>query len=356
MGSEADRTLGALLEELLASGGVTAAAAMVADAYGVLAVARRGSARLRPRVLLAEQHLFDLASLSKPFTATLALRLDAAGLLPLELPIGEVWPKAPRALARRTHEDLLRHRAGYVAWTPLYRRCRSPREAARALLDPTLLGARAGAYSDLGYILWGLSARRVTRQPVAGLLRQHVLVPLGVEGSLTARPRAARCAACRLDTDREVALAREQGLRVGRLGPPRPGTPQDGNTRFLGGYAGHAGLFGTPQGLVELARDSLAHGASFPARTAATATDLGRARAATDGGDVVPLGWRPARKRGSAGSALSREAFGHDGFTGGSCWIDPSLTRIFVLLTHRVQVDVDLGPWRRRFHRMGVAM
>ncbi len=347
MVSEADRALGALLAELIAEGGASAASAAVADDRSVLAAAWCGQARLRPAVPLSARHLFDLASLSKPFTATLALRLDAAGALPLDQPIGEVWPLAPLALARRSLEDLLRHRAGLVAWTPLYRRGRSPAEVASVLLDPALLGARWGTYSDLGYVLWGLSAVRVTGSRLAKLLDDYVLAPAGLRRGVSARPDPDRCVACALDTDREVALARAQGLRVGRLGPPPPGTPQDGNARFLGGYAGHAGLFSTTSGLVELARAWLTPGLLIPARAAATA--LGK-------GGSYALGWRRGTRRGSAGPDLSSEAFGHDGFTGGSCWIDPFLTRVFVLLTHRRSFEVDLGTWRRRFHRLAASL
>ncbi len=350
MDSEADRALGALLDELIGGGGVSAASAAVADGRGVFAAACRGQARLRPSVPLASRHWFDLASLSKPFTATMALRLDAAGTLPLELPIGEIWPQAPAALARRSHEDLLRHRAGLVAWTPLYRRARSAQEVASVLLDAALLGARRGTYSDLGYVLWGLSAARVAGSPLAKLLDDRVLAPAGLRPSVSARPDADRCVACALDTDRVVAWARAPGLRVGRLGPPPPGTPQDGNARFLGGYAGHAGLFSKALGLVELARAWLVPGALISARAAATA--LGK-----DGpSGSYALGWRRGTRRGSAGPALSHEAFGHDGFTGGSCWIDPFLTRAFVLLAHRRSVEVDLAPWRRRFHRLAASL
>ncbi|HSG40104.1 MAG TPA: serine hydrolase, partial [Thermoanaerobaculia bacterium] len=54
---------------------------------------------------------FDYASLTKPFTATLALTLDADGTLLLAARIGDLWPEAHRDLARRPLSDLLRHRS-----------------------------------------------------------------------------------------------------------------------------------------------------------------------------------------------------------------------------------------------------
>jgi CubicO group peptidase (beta-lactamase class C family) len=141
--------LSGLLEELVISGRVSAAAALVGDGRGEVAAGVVGEAdaqRGRP--------LFDLASLSKLWTASLALRLDARGLLPLGLEIGELWSGCDRRLARRTLEDLLRHRAGFVPWTPLYRRCRRRSTAIRLLVEGSLLGARRGTYSDLDYMLW----------------------------------------------------------------------------------------------------------------------------------------------------------------------------------------------------------
>ena len=70
-----------------------------------------------------------LASLTKPFTATLALVLDAEGVLPLSTRIGEVWPEAHPDLAPRPLSDLLRHRSG---WPPGLRSITSAGPARRS--------------------------------------------------------------------------------------------------------------------------------------------------------------------------------------------------------------------------------
>ncbi len=351
MPSDRAAPLDEFLERLLASGGVVAASCLVSDRERVLAASWGGRARQLPARSLIEHDLFDLASLSKPFTATLALRLDAAGILPLDLAVGEVFPPAPLALARRTHADLLRHRAGFVSWAPLYRRLESHHQdeevTIESLLDERLLGARAGTYSDLGYVLWGLSAQRLGRRPLGRLLADHVLEPLGIASEISTRRQARRSVACPLDTRREVELAAAQALEIRRQPAPPVGAPQDGNARFLGGYAGHAGLFGTAQGVATLAGRWLAP-QGFLSRAA-----LG---AALGGGGPYALGWRRWTRRGGAGPALSPAAFGHGGFTGGSVWIDPLAERIFVLLAHRRRVDFAMDPWRRRFHRIAAAL
>ena len=214
---------------------------------------------------------------------------------------------------------------------------------ARWLLGGQLLGARRGTYSDLDYVLWGLSAERVLRRPLHDLLCQELIEPLGLRPSPTGDTF---WLPCQLGNEREVELAAAQGTRVGLLGPPTTGRVQDGNARFLGAPAGHAGLFATPGALFALAREWLAPGALWSAAAAA---------AALTGPGSFALGWRRATRRGSGGPALSAGSYGHLGFTGGSVWVDPERRRVFVLLAHRTTVDVDLAPARRRFHALTLA-
>jgi CubicO group peptidase (beta-lactamase class C family) len=118
---------------------------------------------------------------------------------------------------------------------------------------------------------------------------------------------------------------------------------QDGNARFLGGLAGHAGLFAPAAGVLALAREWLRPQALLTRR------QVERALAGTG---PYALGWARRRVRGSAGAALAPSAFGHAGFTGGSVWIDPEQDRIFVWLGHRRSAASDLNAWRRRFHAL----
>jgi len=185
--------LQAFLDEQVAEGVVSAATALVGTAEGIAwsgwaGTARRperaaGSRTARPARPAGWETIYDFGSLAKPFVGTLALRLDADGRLPLAEEIGESWPAAHPHLARRTLEDLLRHRAGVAAWTPLYVRCRALApifEIEELLLGGSLLGAPADTYSDLDFRLWGLTAVRRLGRPLEDLLRAEVLAPLGL--------------------------------------------------------------------------------------------------------------------------------------------------------------------------------
>lgn len=291
---------------------------------------------------------FDHASVTKPFMATLALVLDDRGTLPLGTQIGEVWPEAHERLARRPLSDLLRHRSGLAAWTPLYHRCGSLEEAAGLIVrggeDGDLLGFRAGTYSDLGVILWGRTAERCMGERLVDLLRSRVLAPLGIEDVEATPGERPDLAASRMGTGQEVRLAARQAFAVADLGPPPLGRPQDGNARFLlktGEVCGHAGLFGGARGLWRLGAEWLAPGRLLKPEGVA---------AALSGGGRFALGWWRRSLRGSAGRALSPSAFGHTGFAGNSLWIDPASHRIFVLLGSRIDWSMDMNRWRRRFH------
>lgn len=346
MRKEAGRRLERFLAGLVEEGLYTAVVGLVASGEGMEWTHGEGRVRPDPPRRASAGTLFDLASLSKPFTATLALRLDGLGLLPLELPVGEVWPRACRRLARRTLEDLLRHRSGLLAWAPLYARCRDRAAALALLLGGDFQGARRGTYSDLGYILWGLAAEEYLGAPLDELLGRHLLEPLG-PGRVTSRPGSnAELAPCAIDTAREVELAAEQGLAIDLLPPPAAGEPQDGNARFLGGFPGHAGLFGRTRGLYRLAAEWLQPGSLLEA---------GQVAAALGGRGPYALGWARPRARGAAGQALSPSAFGHIGFTGGSLWIDPEAGRILVLLGHRASPRSDLTPARQRFNALAMS-
>jgi CubicO group peptidase (beta-lactamase class C family) len=340
------------LDSIARPGGVVSALEAVVTAsdgavrFHHVAGHRVGGERLEPGAR------FDAASLTKPWMATLALALDRGGDLRLDTRLGGIYPRASPALAARTLEDLLRHRAGLPAWTALGPRL-GRRLPERAALEDLLTGealagvASAGAYSDLGYLLWGLAAERVTGRSLAELLDRRVASPLGLGpiGELAAEPSAA--VECRLDNGREVELARAQGFELALQRPLLRGRPQDGNARLLGRLSAHAGLFLTAGEGLALAREWLR-----PSRLLSPEqVDL-----ALSGEGAWALGWARADPEGSSGPALGAGGFGHAGFTGGSLWIDREAGRVYLLLAHRLSSALDFNPYRREFHRLAAAV
>jgi CubicO group peptidase (beta-lactamase class C family) len=331
------------LGELFASGGISAGVALVGDAREVTASAAVGVAVAEPASAATAETWFDLASLTKPVVATLAVVLDQRGLLPLDLPVGAVFERAHERLGERRLGELLRHCSGLAAWAPLYARCASREDALALLLSGELLTEDGETYSDLGLILWGFAAEASLGAPLARLLAEHLLEPLGLAAGPSPGPRPT-VAETRLSNGREVELAAAQGIELATTLETRHGVVHDGNARFLGGLAAHAGLFGTAGALWRIGREWLAPGSLLARASVETALA---------GGDRFALGWWRPRGHENAGPALSADAFGMVGFTGGSLWLDHghgSRRMVAVLLTHRTSTSFDMAPWRRRFH------
>lgn len=336
------------LASLVDSGQVSGLSAAIADGERRIWSASFGLATAHPRRAATRATRWDLASLTKPAVATLALSLDAQELLPLGIRVGDVFGAAAPAMRGVRLESLLRHRSGLRAWTPLRTVCARRSEALDLLLSGELRTEPPGrcVYSDLGYMLWGWCAEQRLETSLSDLLSTHVFEPLGMRGVSPAPGPAPGVAECLLDDSRERQLAARQGRSLRRLSRPRRGEPQDGNARFLGDLAGHAGLFGTVDDLVRLGREWLRPGRLLDSR---------QVRHALAGGGEYGLGWARRRIRGTAGAALGKDAFGQAGSTGTSLWIDPSTGRIHVLLAHRANWR-DLRAVRREFHHLSAGL
>lgn len=354
-----------LVDALIDSGTASAAVALVGGPRGVEWSRAAGWARGAPPDGRAAEvgTWFDFASLTKPFVATLALALDRSRELPLAIPLGEVLAGAHPRLALVPLGDLLRHRAGLPAWTPLYVRCRSLADVEALLLagvPPHAGGAPEGrrraapVYSDLDYLLWGLAAERALGRPLAALVAERVLAPLDLTSLTAVMPGdLPQVAASPMGGGREVEIARRQGFDLVALPPPPLGMPQDGNARFLASLAsgagrplfGHAGLFGPAAALWRLGAEWLEPRIVLQKEAVATALA---------GSGPFALGWWRRRHRGGGGPALSPGSYGHTGFAGGSLWLDPARSRVFVLLAYRTDPASDMNRWRRRFHAAAV--
>jgi CubicO group peptidase (beta-lactamase class C family) len=134
------------------------------------------------------------------------------------------------------------------------------------------------------------------------------------------------------------------------------GEVHDGNAHFLGGAAGHAGLFSTARETLRLAEQFIPGSTRLlkPETCALFRKDM------TEGlEEARSLAWQLAATTGStAGTALPPDSFGHTGFTGTSCWIDAGRERTFILLTNRTHARplpfVNINSVRRTLHTLAV--
>ena len=303
----------------------------------VLLAARRGQvvhfkafgyAQLYPeRRPTAPDTVFDLASLTKVVATTpVILRLAEMGELSLDDPVSLYFPAFSEGSKKRvTISHLLTHTSGLPAYAPLYSLL-GHREDVYGYIAGLDLEYEPGTkvvYSDLGFILLGRIAELVADKPLDELARELVFEPLGMRETaynppLELRERAAATEYCRL---------RGRILR---------GEVHDENAWFMGGVAGHAGLFSTARDLALYAQMWLNKG-SLTARVLSPATVELATRNHTQGlNECRGLGWALNCRPCSCGDFMSPRAYGHTGFTGTSLWIDPAYELSVTLLTNRV--------------------
>ena len=231
----------------------------------------------------------------------------------------------------------------------------SPASAAsfiRAICDSPLDRApgTAAIYSDLGFILLGSCLEQIAEQPLSHQsteLLSDVLSDVGAGNECDFF--ASVPPDVRLRTAPTSPLP-EDAHRRHRL----QGDVHDNYAAALGGFAGHAGLFGTASAVGAIARTVLdaARGAEHrvPFTRALVAQMLTPSRVP---GSSRALGWDTMRPTSSCGRFLSPSSVGHVGFTGTSVWIDPERDRYYVLLTNRVcdgGSSDDMQRVRRAFH------
>ncbi|MER5898512.1 serine hydrolase domain-containing protein [Streptomyces mirabilis] len=260
---------------------------------------------------------FDLASLTKLFTAVAAVQQLERGTLGIDARVGAYLPEFRAASAHDiTVRQLLMHTSGLRPELPLYD---CPDDAARlALLRAEAPSSPPGeyVYSDLNLLLLQHVLERVTGRTLDVLVRDGITRPLGMTAT-SFGPCAG--AAATEDQRRPWAKADRGMLR---------GVVHDENAWALGGVAGHAGLFSTAHDLAIFCRTLLAGGSYGPARI--LGPDFVELMLTPPGlGFAVDQPW-------FMGALAGRGAAGHTGFTGTSLVLDPATDTFLVLLANTV--------------------
>jgi CubicO group peptidase (beta-lactamase class C family) len=122
--------------------------------------------------------IFDLASISKTFTATLLLQHLEEGRFSLGQKVADFLSEAEKSpSAKLTLRQLATHTSGLPPWKALYK---TTRPSALAEILETPLAKEPGthyAYSDLGYILLGEILARVSKKTLDTLVQERICAP-----------------------------------------------------------------------------------------------------------------------------------------------------------------------------------
>lgn len=280
--------------------------------------------------------VFDLASLTKPLATALALMvLVSEKKIDPDAPVYQyVDGEIPRDKAQITWTHLLCHHSGLPDYKPWYKTLLTLPESSRKpalyrmIRDEPLVypvGEKT-VYSDIGFLLLQQGIESVGGESFARFLRNHVYGPLSVSGLFFPshdNPRVARYDYAATE------ICPVRGLLQGVV--------HDENAYFIGGAAGHAGLFGTAGAVFALLRKLTA------ARTGAQVTPLlqpeiiSRFVRVPENARRTPGFDVPAPSGASCGQYFNKAyTIGHLGFTGTSFWMDLAQDIIVVFLTNRV--------------------
>ncbi|MDT7542659.1 MAG: hypothetical protein QOE33_2563 [Acidobacteriota bacterium] len=356
----------AFLSARIAAGDFPSAVYAVAERGRVRFADALGNAVREPRERAATlETIYDLASLTKPLaTGLLCARRVERGEIELDAPVAKYLIEFARAgRVVMTIRNLLTHTSGLPAWRPLRITTGGRRERVLETIAAENLEFAPGnhvLYSDLGFITLGLLLERVSGSPLAELARQEIFEPLDLHRTFFNPDAALRTevAASEIEGNAyERAMCNDyegaqedEGWRDNIIW----GEVHDGNAHFLGGAAGHAGLFSNARETFLIARQFLAaETILLKPETCA----LFRTKMTAGLNELRSFAWQLAPSpESTAGYQLPPDAFGHLGFTGTSCWIDPVRERVFILLTNRTHTHtlpfVNINGVRRQFHTL----
>lgn len=151
------------------------------DRTETLHITALGFANLDAQIPVRPDHLFQIGSIGKSFTALALLQLYEQGKLDLHAPITHYlpWLEIPSKFAPITIHHLLTHTAGIVTGTD-----ESPTMLGEAWhLRRTPATCPPGEwfhYSNTGYKVLGLVLETLTGKPYGQIIRERILAPLGM--------------------------------------------------------------------------------------------------------------------------------------------------------------------------------
>lgn len=272
---------------------------------------------------MREETVFDLASLTKLFTALAATQQAERGALDLDAPI--VLYADPRAGLVTDHgitvRHLLTHTSGLRAELPFYEYNTAEHTSLLWSEKPQSVPGSTYLYSDLNPLLLERILRHVTGRGLDALVREGITKPLGMERTRFNPPRGWRPRIAATEDQHKPWAKLNRGLVHGRV--------HDENAYAMTGVAGHAGLFSTARDLAVLCRTLLSGGAYGPARILAPSS-VAALLAPPGLGFQVGAEWFMGELAGAGRAA------GHTGFTGTSLVLDPVTDTFLVLLANTV--------------------
>jgi uncharacterized protein YbbC (DUF1343 family)/CubicO group peptidase (beta-lactamase class C family) len=273
--------------------------------------------------------IFDAASLTKVIATTSAvMKLFEQGKIRLNDPVTTYLPEFQGGHSDITIRNLMTHFSGLRPDLDL-----EPHWSGydtgihRALIDkPARPPGVRFVYSDINFILMGEIVRRLSGQSLADFTHANIFEPLGMHETMFQPPAALRPRIAPTEIDPDT-------------GQPLRAVVHDPTSRYMGGIAGHAGLFTTAADLARFAEMMINKGTLGGVRifSPATVEKFTTPQTPADQPILRGLGWDiDSSFSSNRGDLFPIGSYGHTGFTGTSIWIDPYSRSYVILLTNLV--------------------
>lgn len=390
--------ISSFLKERIEANDFPSAVYLVAEKGEIVFQDALGHAVVEPEKIEAKlDTIYDLASLTKPLvTGLLIARLYDQKVLDLNEDIASLL-SGETAVAGRSLSllSLLTHTTGLDAWKPFYILNDAPRFdpedyccssennerikefVQKFILKSEFTASTAGVlYSDLNFLLLGFLLELFNDQPLLTIEVNEITSKLELQRTFYCGSTSlvSEIAASEKGNEYEKQTCVEMGFLSSDLASSTknpvataPGSDvfrnrliwgevHDGNAYFMGGVAGHAGLFSTAEEVFKIALQFLPN---YTQLLKPETCEFFRTNFTKGLNEDRSFAFQLASTKDStAGTKMSPESFGHNGFTGTSLWIDPVKDRIFILLTNRTHNHslpfVNINAVRRRFHDLAI--
>jgi CubicO group peptidase (beta-lactamase class C family) len=207
--------IAAIAQKVLADTGVPSVSIGIVQDGHIVYTHAFGLARVTPSLPADASMAYPIGSISKQFTSTAMLILQQQGKLSLQDPVSKFFPELTRSSDVKII-NLLTHTSGYQDYAPqdytipAWKLPGNPlaivREFAGKPLD--FDPGTQWQYSNTNFVLSALIVQKVSGEPFAKFLREHVLQPAGLDDVLN------------LNTDQSKLQV--TGYRRNALAPIRP--------------------------------------------------------------------------------------------------------------------------------------
>jgi CubicO group peptidase (beta-lactamase class C family) len=289
------------------------------------------------RVPMKPDSIFDLASLTKVYTALLVLQLADQGTIDLAAPLQQYLPEFTGAgKSAITIAMLLAHTSALPVGAKVTGLATNTARWQAVLTTPLVKNGVPGntfRYSSVGLMVLGRLVEKLTGKTLDKALQDKLLTPLGLKDT-GFRP-------LKWVSSKERLVATDARSSRGLL----RGTVHDDVCNHLGGVAGHAGIFGTAEDVAAIGQLML-NGGTYNGRRLLSADILKTALTNVNKGKKAIDADRPKRTADHGlglelnqpwfmGKLSAPATYGHTGFTGTSLLVSPGRKMVVVLLTNR---------------------